>query len=113
MQELQDIILGLEHSEGVGDMCGCGVEGASAYYHCRDCMYNGVSCKTCIVTHHTHSPFHRIEEWEGHFFTRTTLSALGFVLYLGHNGDACPHMLPESGHSLVIVHPTGIHTHLV
>jgi hypothetical protein len=39
---------------------------------------------------HQDLPFHRIEKWNGKFFSKTTLFKHGYVLHLGHRGQKCP-----------------------
>ncbi|KAG2047807.1 hypothetical protein BDR06DRAFT_976453 [Suillus hirtellus] len=40
-------------------------------------------------------PFHRIRQWNGDFFERTTLTKLGVEIHLGHRGHPCPHSYCE------------------
>jgi hypothetical protein len=61
-----------------------------AVYRCTHCFAHPQLCKSCIISSHMHSPFHLIEKWNGEFFQSTTLQELGFVLHLGHAGQACP-----------------------
>ncbi|KAG2740851.1 hypothetical protein P692DRAFT_201842407 [Suillus brevipes Sb2] len=42
-----------------------------------DCFGPGMFCCACIVQQHTCLPLHRIKEWTGSFFQRTTLKSLG------------------------------------
>ncbi|KZV59060.1 hypothetical protein PENSPDRAFT_596125, partial [Peniophora sp. CONT] len=46
--------------------------------------------------------------YNGEFFEPYTLYEAGFVLQLGHDGDACPHPKPQ-GTPLIIIDATGIH----
>ncbi|TFK59869.1 hypothetical protein BDN72DRAFT_745195, partial [Pluteus cervinus] len=78
---------------------------------CRDCFFNRVCCRMCIISQHSCMPFHRIEKWDGHHFKRTSLRNAGFALHLGHDGCPCPHSLPEKSRLTVIVDSTGFHYH--
>ncbi|KAK7434020.1 hypothetical protein VKT23_020419 [Stygiomarasmius scandens] len=74
------------------DICGC-CSSASVLavgYRCLDCMDSQMYCRACVVKKHNFLPFHKIEQWTGSFFLRTTLHDLGHVLQLGHqSGDIC------------------------
>jgi hypothetical protein len=62
----------------------------SAHIKCSDCFGGNVFCKDCCLRHHRRSPFHRLLEWNGRHYAPTSLYSLGFILFLGHNGDPCP-----------------------
>ena len=47
-------------------------------------------CRTCCLSAHKNSPFHRIQRWTGKYFASTSLYHEGFVLHLGHGGSSCP-----------------------
>ncbi len=47
------------------------------------------------------------KEWNGQYWERTTLGALGFVLSLGHNGHPCPR--GTGARTIHILDTTGIH----
>ncbi|KAK0430440.1 hypothetical protein EV421DRAFT_1893559 [Armillaria borealis] len=60
-------------------------------YRCASCNEAFMYCKECMVFRHYHNPLHRIQEWTGTFFKKTTLGALGLVMPLGHDPDTfCP-----------------------
>jgi hypothetical protein len=46
---------------------------------------------------HRSSPFHRIKIWNGCFFKKHDLDALGLTIFLGHGGEPCPN-LSYDGH---------------
>lgn len=65
-------------------------EGATL--RCIDC-FGGLSlCQECMLERHQSLPCHRIEQWNGNCFTQTTLSAEGYILHIGHGGQACPNI---------------------
>ncbi|KAI0360938.1 hypothetical protein OH77DRAFT_1393632 [Trametes cingulata] len=77
---------------------------------CRECRGKEPVCERCTVRAHRNLPFHWIDVWNGAFFERRDLHDLGFVCYLGHHGDACPHI--PTGRppiAFVIVHDNGVH----
>jgi len=49
-----------------------------------DCFGNPVWCKQCILSSHQLLPFHRIQEWTGKYFSKSSLFEQGFIIYLGH-----------------------------
>ncbi|PBK62771.1 hypothetical protein ARMSODRAFT_990401 [Armillaria solidipes] len=66
-------------------------------------------CKTCIVDLHQGMPLHKIEEWTGSYFEKTSLGALGLVIHLGYRpGHTCTH--PTVIKSFVIIDVDGIFT---
>lgn len=68
--------------------------GIKETYQCSDCIHAPMLCASCIIDVHRYMPFHCLQFWsveEGRSaWESTSLSALGFVLYLGHNGYQCP-----------------------
>lgn len=68
--------------------CSCGVK--ENLIQCLDCFRTNVFCRTCCLEAHKFLPFHRINRWNGRFFTRSSLHAQGFIMHLGHNGNPCP-----------------------
>src|ERR1700761_2092343 len=61
-----------------------------AQLKCSDCFGANIFCKDCCFQVHKRSPFHRIFFWNGKNFVSKSLYSLGFVMCLGHSGDACP-----------------------
>ncbi|KAI0362919.1 hypothetical protein BV20DRAFT_1040149 [Pilatotrama ljubarskyi] len=77
---------------------------------CRECRAREPLCSTCTVHAHRNLPLHWIDVWNGSYFQRRDLLDLGFVIYLGHRGDACTHIpTGQTPVSFVIVHDNGIH----
>ncbi|KLO04935.1 hypothetical protein SCHPADRAFT_840007, partial [Schizopora paradoxa] len=103
-----DQLLMLEIGPEDGNVLSCVTCNDPASLRCISCFGNRILCKTCIIAAHASSPFHFVEEWNGHFWERTTLHRLGYTLHLGHDGDPCP-MPDGSGRLMHIVHCTGVH----
>ncbi|KAG1776212.1 hypothetical protein EV702DRAFT_949728, partial [Suillus placidus] len=109
---------------------------------CLSCSGEHAWCPSCAVKAHQHNPFHNLQLWNGKFYKSTTLRDQGYIVYLGHGGRPCPHLLQQSnpspwsdlgamedvfGHgegdtmhetqlglsNLVIVHSTGVYSHRV
>ncbi|KAJ7048169.1 hypothetical protein C8F01DRAFT_1214206 [Mycena amicta] len=82
-------------------------------FRCQDCG-EFLQCKTCLCERHTLSPLHRIQEWNGDFWTEASLhksasgfgEGLGLVYQLGHHGFPCP--LPEPKRRLVVLNVGGV-----
>ncbi|KAG6884960.1 hypothetical protein C0992_005568, partial [Termitomyces sp. T32_za158] len=79
-------------------------------FECFDCCGRLLLCTQCIVSTHQSNPFHRIREWNGHFFVKTTLKSLGLTIQLGHpRGTACANSISSPGDDFVIIDTNGIH----
>ncbi|KAJ7235748.1 hypothetical protein B0H12DRAFT_1076022 [Mycena haematopus] len=88
---IQKAVLSSFTHKDLGDACSCGAE---ATYRCTDCFKGPMNCQKCIVQSHEHTPFHRIESWNGKHFARTSLHAAGMILHMcfkATNGASCPH----------------------
>ncbi|KLO10990.1 hypothetical protein SCHPADRAFT_831771 [Schizopora paradoxa] len=57
---------------------------------CTDCLPTEYYCDSCCVAMHALQPFHRVERWNGKFWTKTSLSRLGLVVHVGHGDGVCP-----------------------
>ncbi|KAF7305850.1 CxC2 domain-containing protein [Mycena chlorophos] len=79
-------------------------------YRCRDCFSGEMTCKACCVAAHAETPLHWVEFWNGKYFKRSSLKALGLRIQFGHAPrERCS--APRAGHSeFVIIHTNGIHT---
>ncbi|KAJ8455539.1 hypothetical protein ONZ51_g12418 [Trametes cubensis] len=77
-------------------------------YRCLDCKRPRPLCRTCLLKSHQETPLHRPEKWNGNFFESAELSALGFVVELGHDGEHCPDPSPPS--DVLVYHTNGYHT---
>jgi hypothetical protein len=109
---LQNSILLKSYHPNVGGMCPCGKN--VALFRCAGqeyCFQGRLRCQSCIVRDHVHLPFHRIEEWTGAYFKKTSLQSLGYILQLGHGGEPCPNVDAHSRvRQMVIIHSNGLHS---
>ncbi|EJD34504.1 hypothetical protein AURDEDRAFT_76131 [Auricularia subglabra TFB-10046 SS5] len=100
-----------EYDARLGTTCSrCG--GVEAAYKCFECFQAPPLCKSCIKDAHTHAPFHEIHEWTGSHLRKVSLSEIGFVIHLGHDGEvhdcgACSSCSRETC-TMTIVHGGGI-----
>ncbi|KAJ7443362.1 hypothetical protein FB451DRAFT_964715, partial [Mycena latifolia] len=75
---------------------------------CRDCVWAAFRCHTCIVSSHAELPCHIIEKWNGQYFGRVSLKALGLCLQFGHSARGqCPKPVPDD--HFIIIHGNGRH----
>lgn len=81
----------LSHKIGpdIGQKCQrCWV--GNAIWRCLNCIGNEVLCVLCLQEDHLKLPFHRVERWNGRFFSVGALWQVGVKLYTGHQGRPCP-----------------------
>ncbi|KAI0069871.1 hypothetical protein K474DRAFT_1568226, partial [Panus rudis PR-1116 ss-1] len=83
-----------EHSEGT--------------VRCLDCFDSPSWCPTCSIDLHRSMPLHRMQQFNGKYYEKTSLKVLGLRIFLGHNGDACPHPARRS-QKFVVGDMTGFH----
>lgn len=69
--------------------CQCCQVSAKTFYRCISCLGYSTSCQTFLVSSHRNLPTHHIQFWNGSFWQKTSASALGHVLELGHCGQRC------------------------
>ena len=112
---LQSSILLKSYHSDVGALCNC--KRGPALFRCAGqeyCFGAKLFCQACILLHHKWLPFHRTEQWNGKAFLDCSLAKLGFILYLGHNGDKCPNLSETtSPRRMVIIHTNGFHNMLI
>ncbi|KAK0436813.1 uncharacterized protein EV420DRAFT_1672100 [Desarmillaria tabescens] len=78
-------------------------------YRCVSCFNGRLLCQGCIVREHNSTPLHKVEEWTGIYFKKTSLAELGLVMQLGHRlGTKC--VLPAVIKSFVVIDVDGVHT---
>jgi hypothetical protein len=109
---LQESILLKSYHSGVGDLCHC--QRGPALFRCAGqeyCFGAKLLCQACTLLRHQWLPFHRTEQWNGNTFVDYSLEKLGYILYLGHDGEKCPNISETTPPSrrMVIVHTNGIH----
>lgn len=90
-QPLLDSLRSLQAPHSSGLQCETCAAVASPLYRCRQCFCSPLQCQSCILSSHQHSPFHMLDRWDGHHFTRDTLGNLGLIIHLRHAGlgDEC------------------------
>ncbi|KAH7904101.1 hypothetical protein BJ138DRAFT_1175416 [Hygrophoropsis aurantiaca] len=98
--------------EGRGDYgslkCRCG--NSDTEYRCRDCHGQDMFCKSCILQAHAAHPLHRLEKWNGIFFSRAKLKDLGLRIQLGHRlGGICPNPSPAFNNDFIVLDVNGVH----
>ena len=59
------------------------------HFRCSDCIGDLVHCHECFMECHKLLPFHRIQKWNGFYFSKTILHDQGYILHLGHHGGMC------------------------
>lgn len=78
---------------------------------CEDCLGREIVCGGCCVIAHSRLPLHRVEEWNGEYFSKTSLHTLGLRVQLGDNHD--PGSMCMWGHALNadfwVIHTNGLH----
>ncbi|KAJ3017904.1 hypothetical protein NUW54_g473 [Trametes sanguinea] len=79
----------------------------NAYFRCLDCRIAQPLCQNCLLTAHREVILHRPEWWNGAFFEKVSLSSLGLVVPLGHEGHSCAD--PSTSHEIVVYHVNGYH----
>ncbi|KAF7323380.1 CxC2 domain-containing protein [Mycena chlorophos] len=95
---------------GLSSACTFCNTGRLPHYRCRECHSQEPMCEVCCVAAHSEQPLHWIERWNGSYFSRTSLRALGLRVQLGHPpGEACS--APHPAHSdFTVIHSNGIHS---
>jgi hypothetical protein len=56
-----------------------------AVWRCRDCTLATPKCRACMRRIHQENPFHRIERWNGTFFSPAELKDVGVYLLVRHH----------------------------
>ncbi|EJD34826.1 hypothetical protein AURDEDRAFT_75824 [Auricularia subglabra TFB-10046 SS5] len=108
--EILDYMFAREADARTSVSCACRSATDPAIYRCRECILLPPCCGKCMKLSHSHAPFHRIEAWTGSYFARSSLTALGYELCLGHDGARCPNATTQECTKLmVIVHTNGVH----
>ncbi|KAG1787612.1 uncharacterized protein HD556DRAFT_1434387 [Suillus plorans] len=82
----------------------------SPKYRCEDCFGVNLHCSSCIKAAHQLHPLHRLQKWNGKYFERVTLKALGLRIQLGHApGQACPNPRRAFNNDFFVMDSHGIH----
>ncbi|KAF9462998.1 hypothetical protein BDZ94DRAFT_1259836 [Collybia nuda] len=81
-----------------------------AQYQCEECEGGRLLCRMCTLDSHRLNSLHRLKLWNGFFFEKTSLKALGLRIQLGHrSGESCSNPKTAFANDFVIVHINGIH----
>ncbi|KAJ7780810.1 hypothetical protein DFH07DRAFT_950031 [Mycena maculata] len=64
------------------------LNGITRIFQCGDCG-QFLQCKDCCLSRHALMPLHTLQEWNGDFWAKASLAALGLVYQLGHGGFPC------------------------
>lgn len=101
-------MLATEHPSTIGDPCSCAIPDMLRVYHCNDCFHFTPCCAKCFIDRHQSQPFHWAEKWNGTFFERKDISALGYIIPFHHSLDStqCRQSQPFD---FTMVDVTGIH----
>jgi hypothetical protein len=109
-EEIENAILATEYDPTAGTPCGCGIDNLMRTWRCLDCFQSPMTCDQCFIRSHQNMPFHWVQKWNGSFFERCDISALGHTIALGHHGEPC-HNVPNTTRppEFLIAHTNGIH----
>lgn len=112
---VEGAVNGLLHTEaGPGEGAVCASCDTSLVdvkvYCCYQCIMPPLLCKECLMTSHTHNPFHFVRIWDParRFWERRPLSELGVVFEFGHEGKRC-HLSSQEPRPMTIVSEEGVH----
>lgn len=100
---------------------------SNAGFRCIVCFDSPIYCLECMLSMHERLPFHHVEQWNGEYFTKTTLHHLGYVLHLcrktnkcslglhSHNAPGSSSFIPPalqstSSQEMTLISSSGIHT---
>lgn len=82
---LLEASLGRETLTNEDKLCRLCNRGKSATWRCKDCSQGLSMCRGCIRLTHKQDPFHRIEQWNGHFFRPAELWEVGIYVLVRHH----------------------------
>ena len=90
--------------------CAAPVAEDDSLFRCFDCHTPPVNCRACLLKAHTHLPFHFVQQWDPkrRFWHRVPLTALGVVLYVGHEGHPCSYVRTDP-RPMHVVSTHGVH----
>ncbi|KAJ3730319.1 hypothetical protein C8R42DRAFT_693124 [Lentinula raphanica] len=78
-------------------------------FRCMDCFPEDLVCESCCRELHEFCPLDVVEKWNGNFFERISLKAIGVSVQLGHKARSmCPN--PKIVENFTVIHVNGIHT---
>ncbi|KAJ7194996.1 hypothetical protein GGX14DRAFT_555609 [Mycena pura] len=98
------LLLQNHHDSNVETPCKCG-SGELRLVRCLDCLQAPIVCRQCFLRGHRQTPTHWASVWneKERFFEKTDISCVrsNSAIYLGHDGEFCPHALPRQDFTLV------------
>ena len=110
LEEIGNAILATEYDITVGEPCDCSINGRTRTCRCDDCFQSPLMCEYCFLRRHENQPFHWVKRWNGNFFVRCDISALGHGVVLGHHGTPCPNNSSSTlSLNFLVAHTNGIH----
>ncbi|KAE9384818.1 hypothetical protein BT96DRAFT_841681, partial [Gymnopus androsaceus JB14] len=78
-------------------------------FRCSECFSEDLVCQECCRELHMDRPLDIVEKWNGIFFERIPLKAIGVIIQLGHNaGSNCAN--PRWCEDFTVIHTNGIHS---
>ncbi|KAK7064875.1 CxC2 domain-containing protein [Favolaschia claudopus] len=83
-----------------------GCDATDPSFRCRDCFGELLYCQACCVGMHNRNPLHRVERWDGRYFTPTSLKSLGLRIQFGHEDCSTPRSAHEN---FTVLDLNGIH----
>ncbi|CCA75618.1 hypothetical protein PIIN_09609 [Serendipita indica DSM 11827] len=101
------LLVDQEFPAGGFDYCST-CQSRDAIFLCSSCHGNLQKCRNCMISSHTHLPFHRLRKWNGRYLEDASLASVGLVTYLGHSGSQCTEN--RGFISLCVLHLDGFHT---
>ncbi|KAF8439266.1 hypothetical protein L210DRAFT_3646022 [Boletus edulis BED1] len=109
-QAFLDELLRLEGRCGHSEFC-IACKTSPALFRCSDCLGTDMLCSSCLLESHQSTPLHRVKQWNGRYFERTSLKNLGQRIQLRHvRGDKCYRPIPAVKDDFVIIHTNGVHS---
>ena len=84
-----DVILSREAPPSRDSCSNCSQ--APGIWRCQDCTSQRHLCISCMRDRHGSNPFHRISFWTGTQYKDAWLRDVGVCIYVGHDGEPCPH----------------------
>ncbi|EAU83220.2 hypothetical protein CC1G_11681 [Coprinopsis cinerea okayama7 len=85
-----DEVIGREASGKAMACQTCGGTRSGSWWRCQDCVGSPLYCRECCYQEHLNHPFHRVQTWNGEFFTPDWLWRCGIGVNLCPNRKCEP-----------------------